>query len=127
MAELCVEGAIAFWNHNGGVHIIGWTGGDSPQPIYCSSFNVQGIIDQPGQNVLYIEGKKAFVSIGSGYYNDNDGCPNSRVLVTPITYSQKMFVKGNPVILVGNQVIMNHSSEIGVMSIPNQSKFYVAR
>lgn len=122
MPLACVEGARMSGSvpHHAG-HIIGYTGGENPKPIYCSGHDVNGSVNSPGQSKLFIQGKQAFVQGGSG--SSNDPCDGSDF--KPSSFSTSMFVQGKPVVRVGDDVSLNPGS--GKMVAANQSKFYVRR
>ena len=122
MSLACVNNASMSGSvpHHAG-HIIGYTSGEDPQPIDCSGHSVTGNVNNPGQNKLFIQGKKALVSTGSG--SSTDPCDGSDF--KPSSYSSSMFIQGKPIVRVGDEVSLNPGS--GKMVTANQSKFYVRR
>jgi hypothetical protein len=102
-------------------HIIGWTGGKYPSPIYCNGHSVTGNNDTAGQNKMTIEGKLAIVVGGSGPSTDQcDGSRFSNTEGCPF-----MFIQGKPLVLTGNKVDLYPGT--GKMVSANQSKFIVLR
>lgn len=118
----CVIGAAMRGTvpHHAG-HIIGWTGGQSPQPIYCSGHSVSGEIDSPRQDKLFIQNKAAAV-IGSSGPSD-DPCDGSSFYT--IEASSSVFIQGKPLVLEGHRVTLNPGD--GIIISANQNKFYVSR
>lgn len=82
-----IEGYVG--SHNG--HIIGWTGGDYPSPIYCSGHSVYG--QQTGSaSKTYIEGRLAARQGDSGVTN----CPCDGQGYVISSGSSKVFIEGRP-------------------------------
>jgi hypothetical protein len=106
--------------HHAG-HIIGWTGGEYPSPIYCSGHSVTGNDDTAGQDKMTIEGKLAVVVGGSG--PSTDPCDGSRFENTE--GCSFMTVQGKPLVLTGHHVSLYPGD--GTMISANQVKFVVLR
>jgi len=119
--------------HHAG-HIIGYTPGEaiydnegnvtgyeSDIPIYCNGHNVSGQINEPRQDVMFIQGLAGAVIGSSG--PSNDECDGSDFIT--IEASSSVFIKGKPLVLVGDRVTLNPGD--GIMISANQNKYYVSR
>lgn len=72
-------------------HIIGWTQGKVPSPIYCSGHAVSGL-QTTGAQKTYIEGKRAARQGDTG----TSDCPCDGRGYTISEGSKKVFIEGKP-------------------------------
>jgi len=106
--------------HHAG-HIIGWTGGENPQPIYCSGHDVSGQITSAGQSRFRIEGKSAVIDGATG--PSNDPCDGSSFRVSGgLSF---MRIGGTPMAASGDDIDLNPGS--GTITNPGQNKFRIWR
>ena len=122
MPLACVTGS----RMNGSVphhakHIIGYTSGEDPEPIYCDGHTVTGTTTNAGQSKLTIQSKAMFVQSGSG--PSTDPCDGSDF--KPSSYSSSLFVQGLAAVRVGDNVVLNPGN--GTMVTANQSKMFIRR
>lgn len=94
-------------HHSG--HIIGWTGGENPSPIYCSGHSVSGS-QVTGQSKVMIQGKPAATVGDSG--NSNCACDGAGY--TNIQGSPKVFINGRAAVRLGDKVNI-HGQGTGTM------------
>ena len=120
MRYACIVGAGMIGNvpHHSG-HIIGWTGEEYPQPIYCNGHSVSGTADTAGESSMFIQGINVLVEGASG--PSNDECDNSRFYCT--NGSKFMFINGKPIILTDDSIDLYPGE--GKMINANQSKFII--
>lgn len=76
--------------HHAG-HIIGWTGGENPQPIYCSGHSVSGSQNE-GSNKVIINGRRAARKGDSG--GSNCACDGQGYTISG--GSGKVMIEGRP-------------------------------
>ena len=103
--------------HHAG-HIIGWTGGEHPQPIYCSGHAVNGQ-QQTGASKVYIEGRRAARKGDTGYTN----CPCDGQGYTIQTGSHKVFIEDAPAARMSD-ILDIHSVGTGQFT-SSSSKVYI--
>jgi uncharacterized Zn-binding protein involved in type VI secretion len=103
--------------HHAG-HIIGWTGGEHPQPIYCSGHSVTGK-QTTGQSKVLIQGKPVATVGNTGtstYPCDGQGYTNS-------SGSSKVFIQGRPAVRIGDKVNI-HGQGTGTMTTGSDKVFF---
>lgn len=91
--------------HHAG-HIIGWTGGEHPQPIYCSGHSVAGK-QVTGAQKTYVDGLRAARVGDTGTTDcacDGQGYNNS-------SGSQKVFIEGRAAVRTGDTVNIHGHGE----------------
>jgi len=103
--------------HHAG-HIIGYTSGEHPRPIYCNGHNVTGTATRANQSKLFIGGKLALVDGASG--PSTDPCDGSDFKIH--SSNSNIYIQGKKVILKGNGVTLSPGD--GKMITANQSKVY---
>lgn len=109
-----IQGSVS---HHAG-HIIGWTGGENPQPIYCSGHAVTGT-QVTGAGKTFIDGS------GAARLNDNGTttCPCDGQGYQNSTGSSKVFIEGRPAVRMGDQVNI-HNQGSGKI-ITGSSKVFI--
>ena len=91
-------------SHNS--HVVGWTSGEVPQPIYCTGHGVNGQ-QTTGSNKTLIEGKLAARKDDNGSTN----CPCDGQGYNIASGSSKVFIEGKQAARTNDKInIHNHGS-----------------
>lgn len=80
-------------------HIVGWTGGENPSPIYCSGHSVNGT-QQTGSSKVIMQGRPAARKGDTG----SSSCPCDGQGYTIDGGSSKVFIEGRPAARIGDSV-----------------------
>ena len=99
-------------------HIIGYTSGKHPRPIYCNGHDVTGTATRANQSKLFISGKLVLVDGASG--PSTDPCDGSDFKIH--SSNSNIYIQGKRAILIGDGVTLSPGS--GTMVSTNQSKIY---
>jgi uncharacterized Zn-binding protein involved in type VI secretion len=99
MPQACrvTDRQIGSVSHHAG-HIIGWTGGEDPQPIYCSGHSGVSGTQTTGAGKVYIQGLRAARKGDGG----TTSCPCDGGGYTITSGSGKVFIQGQSAARIGD-------------------------